>query len=49
MTETEYKKQIEVMLKDPRSNPENDWHEQWLIDLQDLDYQYQNPHEHRSV
>jgi len=30
---TEYKKQIEEMLKDPRSNPENDWHEQWLIDI----------------
>jgi hypothetical protein len=37
MSETEYKKEVKRMLEDPRSNPENDWHEQWLIDMQDLE------------
>ena len=40
MTLKEYKKEVERLLDDPRSDPDSDWHEQWLIDLQDLGERY---------
>ena len=35
-------KQVELkkLLDDPRSDPDSSWHEQWLIDVQDLDEKY---------
>lgn len=43
MTLEEYKKEVNRLLDDPRSDPDNDWHEQWLIDLQDLGERYDRP------
>jgi len=40
MTLKEYKKEVKRLLDDPRSDPDNDWHEQWLIDLRDLEEKY---------
>ena len=40
MTLEEYKKEVERLLDDPRSDPDSDWHEQWLIDMQDLGEKY---------
>ena len=35
-------KQIEVkrLMDDPRADPDSDWHEQWLIDMQELEERY---------
>ena len=45
MTETEYQEEVKRLMKDPRRHPENDWHEQWLIDMQDLDDKMEENHD----
>lgn len=42
MTKSEYKKELKQLLKDPRSEPDSSWHEQWLIDVEDLDAEYED-------
>ena len=42
MITTGYKKRLKELMNDPRKQPENDWHEQWLIDMQDLDQEFTN-------
>ncbi len=45
MSETEYQKELKRLLKDPRSDPDSDWHEQWLIDMYDLESEREENHE----